>query len=206
MQATGRKDTAPELALRRELHRRGQRYRVEVALAALPLRRMDVVFPTARLVVLVDGCFWHGCPQHGTTARSSAGYWTDKIAQNRARDRDTDMRLAEAGWTVLRVWEHEDPAAAADRVEDYLPRRRPAPERQPDHVTSPARASDPERFGAGRRLLGGLPEEARGLPEMRASSRYGVERLEVCSNGSRTTKPARVPPRAGLVDHHRLGG
>jgi DNA mismatch endonuclease (patch repair protein) len=120
MQATGRKDTAPELALRRELHRRGLRYRVEVKLPEIPRRRMDIVFTRARLVVLVDGCFWHGCPLHATTAKANAGYWADKIAANQARDADTDTRLRAAGWTVLRAWEHEDPATTADRVEALI--------------------------------------------------------------------------------------
>lgn len=120
MQATARRDTAPELALRRELHRRGLRYRVEVRLPELPRRRMDIVFTRARLVVLVDGCFWHGCPVHATTARANAPYWSAKLAANRARDRDTDERLAAAGWTVLRVWEHEDPVEVAARVGGFL--------------------------------------------------------------------------------------
>lgn len=120
MQATGRRDTAPELALRRELHRRGLRYRVELTLPELPRRRMDIVFSKARLVVLVDGCFWHGCPRHGTTARANAGFWTSKTKTNQTRDRDTDERLSRSGWTVLRVWEHENPADAADRVEAHL--------------------------------------------------------------------------------------
>ncbi len=120
MQATARRDTAPELALRRELHRRGLRYRVEVRLPELPRRRMDIVFTKARLVVLVDGCFWHGCPQHATTARSNAGFWAAKLATNQTRDRDTDARLTAAGWTVLRVWEHEPSDQAADRVAEYL--------------------------------------------------------------------------------------
>jgi len=122
MQATGRKDTAPELALRRELHRRGLRYRVEVKLPEVPRRRMDIVFTRARLVVLVDGCFWHGCPQHATTAKANAGYWADKIAANQARDADTDAKLRAAGWTVLRAWEHEQSGAAADRVQAILAR------------------------------------------------------------------------------------
>ncbi len=127
MQATARRDTAPELALRRELHRRGLRYRVEVRLPELPRRRMDIVFTKARLVVLVDGCFWHGCPQHATTARANADYWAAKLAANRARDRDTDQRLTAASWTVLRVWEHEQPTGAADWVEDCLKQLRARP-------------------------------------------------------------------------------
>ena len=117
MQAIGRKDTAPEIALRRELHRRGLRYRVEVKLPEVPRRRMDIVFTRARLVVLVDGCFWHGCPQHATTTKANTDYWTDKIAANQARDADTNARLHDAGWTVLRVWEHEDPSGVVDVVE-----------------------------------------------------------------------------------------
>lgn len=120
MQATGRRDTAPELALRRELHRRGLRYLVEITLPQLPRRRMDIVFTRAKLVVLVDGCFWHGCLQHRSTARINADYWDAKLRANWARDRDTDVRLAAAGWTPLRVWEHELAPSAADRVEATL--------------------------------------------------------------------------------------
>lgn len=122
MQATGHRDTAPELALRLELHRRGLRYRVEVKLSLLPRRRMDIVFTRAKLVVLVDGCFWHSCPLHGTTARANAGYWATKLATNIARDRDTDTVLTAAGWTVVRVWEHELPYEAAERVQAQLRR------------------------------------------------------------------------------------
>ncbi len=124
MQATGRRDTAPELALRRELHRRGLRYRVEVALPVAPRRRMDIVFAPARLVVLVDGCFWHGCPSHGTAARANADYWSAKIVANQLRDADTDARLRADGWEVLRVWEHEDPVEAAERIYAVLATRR----------------------------------------------------------------------------------
>jgi DNA mismatch endonuclease (patch repair protein) len=83
-------------------------------------RRADVVFPRQRLAVYVDGCFFHGCPRHGTWPKHNAEFWRDKIETNRARDRDTDARLAAAGWSVIRIWEHEDPAAAADRVEQAL--------------------------------------------------------------------------------------
>lgn len=122
MSATRRRDTAAELAVRRELHRRGLRYRVEVKLPTLPRRSMDIVFSRAKLVVLVDGCFWHGCPQHGTTATANHDYWTAKITANQLRDRDTDDRLRHAGWTVLRVWEHEQPGPVADRVQAQLDR------------------------------------------------------------------------------------
>lgn len=121
MQATRGRDTAPELALRRELHRRGLRYRVDLALPELPRRRMDIVFTRARLVVLVDGCFWHGCPEHASTAKANADFWAAKIHANQRRDTDTDQRLTAAGWTVVRIWEHVPISEAADRVQRMLP-------------------------------------------------------------------------------------
>lgn len=127
MQAHPRRDTSPELALRRLLHARGLRYRVD---APLPLpgvrRRADLVFPSARMAVFVDGSFWHACPEHGTAPRANAWYWGPKLARNAGRDRDTDRRLAEAGWLAVRVWEHEDPAEAALRVEAAVRARRAA--------------------------------------------------------------------------------
>lgn len=112
-----RRDTAPEIALRRELHRRGLRFRVDHPLPGMPRRRGDVVFTRARLVVFVDGCFWHDCPDHGTRPATRTEWWVEKLARNVRRDRDTDSRLAVTGWSVLRFWEHVDPAAAADVVE-----------------------------------------------------------------------------------------
>jgi DNA mismatch endonuclease (patch repair protein) len=114
MQANRRRDTAPELAVRRELCRRGLRYRVDFPV--LPRRRADVAFVRARLAVFVDGCFWHGCPDHYTVAKTNASFWSQKTEVNRARDQDTDLRLSEMGWTVVRAWEHESPVSVADRV------------------------------------------------------------------------------------------
>lgn len=114
-----RRDTGAEMALRRELHRRGHRYFVDRA----PLggrRRADIVFPRARVAVFVDGCFWHDCPLHGTAPKNNADWWRNKLMQNVERDRDTDATLAAAGWIAVRVWEHEAPIDAADRVEDAL--------------------------------------------------------------------------------------
>ena len=79
-------------------------------------RRGDIVFPRARVAVYVDGCFWHGCPEHGTWPKANAAWWRDKITANQARDRDTDHKLRAAGWTPVRVWEHESLIEAADRV------------------------------------------------------------------------------------------
>lgn len=110
-----RRDTAPELAIRRLLHARGLRYRVDVLLPGMR-RWADILFGPSRIAVFVDGCFWHGCPEHGTQPKNNAAWWSAKIAGNIARDRDTDRRLAEAGWTVIRVWEHEQPEVAAKKV------------------------------------------------------------------------------------------
>jgi len=104
------------MRLRSELHRRGLRYRVDAQPLRGLRRRADVVFPTARVAVFVDGCFWHGCPAHMTWPEANAAWWREKIERTRARDRDTDARLGDAGWTVVRIWEHEDAQAAADRV------------------------------------------------------------------------------------------
>ena len=110
------RDTAPELALRRLLHARGLRYRVDVAPLPGLRRRADLVFTRARLAVFVDGCFWHRCPQHGASPRNNAEWWRDKLDRNVQRDRDTDQVLSDSGWQVLRVWEHEPADLAAERV------------------------------------------------------------------------------------------
>ncbi|MBU4616253.1 very short patch repair endonuclease [Prescottella equi] len=120
MRAQRRRDTAPEVALRRELHRRGARFFVDRAPLRGLRRRADLVFPRRRVAVYVDGCFWHSCPQHATSPKNNAQWWADKLAANVVRDRDTDTRLADAGWTVVRIWEHEDPTEAADRVQVAL--------------------------------------------------------------------------------------
>jgi DNA mismatch endonuclease (patch repair protein) len=120
MQSNRSRDTKPELALRSAVHALGLRYRV----AAKPLvglrRTADLVFPKARVAVFLDGCFWHGCPEHHTVASANAEFWADKVEGNRTRDRDTDSRLIDAGWVSVRVWEHEDPAEAALRVEQAV--------------------------------------------------------------------------------------
>lgn len=117
MTRQGRRDTRPELMLRRELWRRGLRYRVDARPIANMRRRADLLFTRARVAVFVDGCFWHYCPEHGTAPRANAEWWSSKLLANVRRDRDTDGRLVLAGWASIRVWEHEAPAAAADRVE-----------------------------------------------------------------------------------------
>ncbi len=117
MSAQRSRDTEPELALRRALHRAGLRYRIHERPVASLRRTADIVFRRARVAVFVDGCFWHGCPDHGVRRHKvNSWYWPDKIARNKARDADTDNRLAESGWRVIRVWEHEASLEAAEQV------------------------------------------------------------------------------------------
>ncbi|MGZ3147409.1 DNA mismatch endonuclease Vsr [Lentzea chajnantorensis] len=117
MRRTRRTGTAPELAVRRALHRRGLRYLVDVAAPGTSRRRrVDVLLRGARIALLVDGCFWHSCPEHGQVPKANREWWQVKLHGVVVRDRDTDAQLASAGWLVVRVWEHEDPEEAADRV------------------------------------------------------------------------------------------
>jgi len=124
MQAIRNRDTKPEWLIRRLVHAQGLRYRV----AAKPVpglrRTADLVFGPAKVAVFVDGCYWHGCPQHYVPPKTNQGYWSDKVARNVARDRDTDQRLKEAGWTVLRFWEHEPSEDCAARIAAEVERRR----------------------------------------------------------------------------------
>jgi DNA mismatch endonuclease, patch repair protein len=116
MQGNRKRDTRPELAVRKAVHRLGLRYRV--ASRPLPSERFtaDLVFSSARVAVFVDGCFWHGCPEHFSSPRTNASYWGPKIARNQARDAAAMAALRAAGWVGLRVWEHEAPDLAADRI------------------------------------------------------------------------------------------
>lgn len=121
MRANRRRDTSIELAVRRRLHAAGLRYRVDYAPDRSDRRRRaDIVFTRARVVVFLDGCFWHGCPAHYIEPKSNVGYWRPKIERNRERDTETTKRLVSLGWTVLRFWEHEDPGAVAATIEGVL--------------------------------------------------------------------------------------
>lgn len=117
MSRARRRDTKPEMLIRREAHHRGLRYKVDTPLPGLPRRRADMVFAGPRVMVFVDGCFWHSCPDHISIPRSNHDWWVQKLDANRARDRETDAHLTGLGWTVLRFWEHEDPLDAVDHVE-----------------------------------------------------------------------------------------
>lgn len=116
MRANKGRDTSPELALRRAVHALGLRYRVSTRPVPTVRRTADIVFPRARIAVFLDGCFWHGCPDHHTVAKTNATYWADKVEQNRRRDHETDELLQQAGWKVIRVWEHEPCEESALRI------------------------------------------------------------------------------------------
>lgn len=111
-----RRDTSPELAVRRLLHAAGLRYRVDYPLPFDRRRRADIVFTKRKVAVFLDGCFWHSCPQHGTRPQTNSDYWAPKLERNRLRDVDTTQRLTDEGWTVLRFWEHEDVDAVVETV------------------------------------------------------------------------------------------
>jgi DNA mismatch endonuclease, patch repair protein len=116
MQGQRTRDTKPEMVIRRMVHRAGLRYRVDRAPVVGVRRRADLVFAGPRLAVFVDGCFWHGCPQHCRLPARNYEFWQAKIERNFARDLDTTRRLEDAGWRVLRIWEHEPPEQGAQRL------------------------------------------------------------------------------------------
>jgi DNA mismatch endonuclease, patch repair protein len=97
------KGTAAELALRKELWRRGWRYRLHLPLPGRP----DLAFLHERVAVFVDGCFWHGCPRHYTAPSTNPTFWQRKLAKNQQRDRDVARALSLDGWRIIRLWEHE---------------------------------------------------------------------------------------------------
>ncbi|MFE5879856.1 very short patch repair endonuclease [Streptomyces hydrogenans] len=116
MSRQGSRDTAPEMAVRRLLHAAGLRYRVNVPVPGMPRRTIDIAFGGARIAVFLDGCFWHGCPEHATHPKANAEWWREKLAKNMTRDRETTAHLQSQGWTVLRFWEHESPDVVARAV------------------------------------------------------------------------------------------
>ncbi len=116
MQAIRSRDTNPEKVIRRLVHAQGLRYRVAVRPVPDLRRTADLVFRPAKVAVFVDGCYWHGCPEHYVPPRTNPGYWSEKVARNIARDRDTDQKLTEAGWLVLRFWEHEESGRCAAEI------------------------------------------------------------------------------------------
>jgi DNA mismatch endonuclease (patch repair protein) len=117
-------DTEPELAVRKLLHASGLRYRIQFRIPFIPRRSIDIAFPKAKVAVFIDGCFWHGCTTHKTIPKNNNAWWSKKINANRTRDHDTNEKLAAAGWSVLRFWEHEPSASIAQTITDTLWQRR----------------------------------------------------------------------------------
>ena len=130
MRANKSKDTKPERLLRSAVFARGLRYRVHRRPVRELNRTADLVFVGVKVAVFVDGCFWHGCPEHHRSAKRNSEFWDAKIQANRERDRDTGLKLEEAGWRVIRIWEHEAVADAADRIVVEVSARRSALERR----------------------------------------------------------------------------
>lgn len=116
MSSARRRDTKPEIDVRRILHARGLRYRVAYPVPGRPRRTVDIAFTRAKVAVFLDGCFWHGCPDHGTLPKAHRSWWVAKLGANSDRDRDTSMLLESQGWMVLRFWEHEVPECVAEAI------------------------------------------------------------------------------------------
>lgn len=116
MRSVKTSNTQPEMRLRSALFARGLRYRVNVRPARDLRTRADIVFVGAKLAIFVDGCFWHGCPEHGTWPSANADWWRRKINENRNRDMRVTTDLNNRGWRVVRIWEHDDPESAADLI------------------------------------------------------------------------------------------
>jgi DNA mismatch endonuclease (patch repair protein) len=115
MERQARRDTAAEISIRKRLFAAGYRYRVDYRLPGTR-RRADIAFPRRKLAIFVDGCFWHLCPDHMTWPKNNAAWWRRKLLANQRRDLETDALLQQAGWSALRIWEHEDAEAAARRI------------------------------------------------------------------------------------------
>ncbi|PZT71926.1 very short patch repair endonuclease [Streptomyces sp. AC1-42W] len=118
------RDTAPEVAVRKLLHASGYRYRLNERVPHMSRRTIDIAFTRAKVAVFLDGCFWHGCPEHATQPKSNAEWWRQKLDRNMARDAETTAHLVAEGWTVLRFWEHQAPAAVAEKVAETVDRER----------------------------------------------------------------------------------
>jgi DNA mismatch endonuclease (patch repair protein) len=124
MQGNRKFDTAPERRIRSALQRDGLRFFVHRRPGPTVSCKVDILFPKARVAVFVDGCFWHGCPNHGTKPRVHSDWWRAKLERNRLRDLRNDEELNAAGWQVLRIWEHVEPTEAVSRVRLALKRVR----------------------------------------------------------------------------------
>lgn len=120
MRSNRGRDTGPEIAVRRELHRRGRRFFVNRRPVATFRRTSDILFPSRKLAVLIDGCYWHGCPEHRTWPKTNSEFWKTKLEKNVARDAETNALWEAKGWTVLRFWEHQPVDEIVERIEMEL--------------------------------------------------------------------------------------
>lgn len=124
MVANRRRDTSPELAVRRLIHGAGLRYRVDYRVVPVLRTRVDIAFTKQHVAVFIDGCFWHRCPEHGTMPKQNIEYWRPKLEGNAQRDVSTNESLTALGWSVLRFWEHESAAEVARRIIEAVSARR----------------------------------------------------------------------------------
>jgi DNA mismatch endonuclease (patch repair protein) len=128
MRGNRKRDTGPELLARRGLWAAGLRFRVDYPIQVQGRRpvHVDIAFPRRRIAVFIDGCFWHRCPTHCTSPRTNAEYWDAKLESNLARDARASAQLEDAGWTVLRLWEHEGVGVVVATVQKHLDARQPS--------------------------------------------------------------------------------
>ncbi|MGY1714236.1 very short patch repair endonuclease [Geodermatophilus sp. SYSU D01106] len=124
MRRVAKRDNGPELAVRRRLHAAGHRYRVAYRIPGQRRRTIDIAFTRLRIAVYIDGCFWHGCPEHLHLPTANSGWWVRKLAGNRARDAAATAQLDGLGWTVLRFWEHQAPDDVVARIAAVVAERR----------------------------------------------------------------------------------
>ena len=124
MQGNRGRDTRAELAVRRLVHAAGLSYRVNARPEPDLRRTADLLFTRVRVAVFIDGCYWHGCPEHFSVPATNLDYWSTKISQNQARDLETTALLAARGWPVRRFWEHEPPTTVAERIAELVQARR----------------------------------------------------------------------------------
>jgi len=127
MENQPQRDTHPEKKIRTILHQMGLRYRIDYRPIPGIRCKADFAFIRPKVAVFVDGCFWHGCPEHGTWPKANASFWRDKIETNRRRDDDTNRRLEENGWLPIRIWEHDDPEKAAKKIAKHIRTRKKTP-------------------------------------------------------------------------------
>jgi len=129
MQSNKGRDTKPELAVRTLLHAAGLRYRVNFRV--VPRRTVDIAFTGLKIAVFIDGCYWHGCPEHYQRPAINQRFWDEKVVRNRARDTETTELMTDLGWTVLRFWEHERPPDVAKSIVGAVTDARAKPNASP---------------------------------------------------------------------------